>query len=559
MSKIRSRKDVLNSAFIAELSALINAGQAANAITKAKKTLRKFPSNAKLHNLIGVAYLHNSEEVKGEKHLERASKLDKTWAEPLFSLGYLYKERRKPLQAMELFRQALGRENSVETRIRFAKAALDLNEPEAVIEILNARLQNLDFRENMLLSDAYAELAEGKKAVAASRKAAQLRPTDTKALGQLALRLNEIGDLDEAQVVYKKVLKINPADSGSIYRLALISKFTEKTPWVRAIENLVNKNGIDFATIANGCFALAKIYEDLGETEDAFQYLERANRSARSVFAYDHEIDKAFFEEIHRVFSEPPVSIADDPEKESSKRALFVLGMPRSGTTLAEQILGAHPKIFAMGEIGTFATSLMEVAERFAKERAFPKCIEEFDGTAWEDLARRYLSSVKCNEEFFTNKLPANYLYIGAILSALPNAKIVHCRRNPMDTCLSIYQQHFARSAVRYGYDFVELAAYYRLYSNLMDQWERLFPGRIHTFNYEAVVNHPREEIERLLDFCGLEWSEACLNFHKRDKVIRTASQLQARQAINKKSVERWRKYEKYLAPLQDALGDLAP
>jgi len=239
---------------------------------------------------------------------------------------------------------------------------------------------------------------------------------------------------------------------------------------------------------------------------------------------------------------------------------IFVLGMPRSGTTLTEQIIASHPDVYGAGEL----PDLLRIAHRKTdpKTTSFPDNLRYLDRSTLTAWGTEYIGGLiqrAPQAKHITDKMPANFLAVPLIHLMLPNAKIIHVNRNPVDTCLSCFMRLFRRKQ-EHTYDLAELGRYYVDYSRLMDHWRNILPaGSFLDINYEDIVADQEGQARRLLDYCGLEWNEACLDFHKTKRQVRTASVTQVRQPIYTTSVERWRPYEKFLGPLLDQLGDLVP
>ncbi|MFA5372229.1 MAG: sulfotransferase, partial [Sideroxydans sp.] len=245
---------------------------------------------------------------------------------------------------------------------------------------------------------------------------------------------------------------------------------------------------------------------------------------------------------------------------DSSALPIFVLGMPRSGTTLTEQIIASHPDVFGAGEL----PDLLRIAHRktHPDTTTFPDNLRYLDAatlTAWGDEYIAGLKKRAPDSRHITDKMPANFFAVPLIHLMLPGAKIIHVNRNPVDTCVSCFTRLFHRKQ-EHTYDLAELGRYYADYVRLMDHWRAVLPqGAFYDVQYENIVADQEGEARKLLEYCGLEWDAACLDFHKTKRQIRTASVTQVRQPIYTTSVERWRKYEKSLGPLLDELGDLVP
>jgi hypothetical protein len=230
--------------------------------------------------------------------------------------------------------------------------------------------------------------------------------------------------------------------------------------------------------------------------------------------------------------------------------------MPRSGTSLAEQILASHPDVFGAGELPIVNRMVDQLPTVLNTSTPYPECLKDLDNHTLGQLASEYLeeSQQKTNtEEFITDKMPSNFMHLGFISLMFPNARIIHCTRDPLDTCLSCYFQNFTGEHP-YAYSLGSLGKFYRMYEKLMGHWSKVIPNQILNLSYENIVENPEQEIRRLVDFCGLEWSDKCLDFHQTKRTVATASHSQVRQKIYSSSVGKWRSYEKHLDELFSAL-----
>ena len=244
----------------------------------------------------------------------------------------------------------------------------------------------------------------------------------------------------------------------------------------------------------------------------------------------------------------------------SDRTPIFILGMPRSGTSLVEQILASHPEVFGAGELNDLVKVYRSLDDSIdgSQGDSFPEALVGLDPDEYANLGEQYIARIRkysVSATFITDKNPYNFQRIGLIRSILPNARIVHCTRDPLDNCLSLLKTDFHKGQL-YSYDMSELGAYYKLYRELMDYWRTVLPGFIHDLNYEELVANQAEQTNHLLQLCGLPWDEACLNFHKTKRKVITASVAQVRQPIYTDSVGLWKRYERKLEPLRKVIGE---
>jgi hypothetical protein len=300
-------------------------------------------------------------------------------------------------------------------------------------------------------------------------------------------------------------------------------------------------------------FALAKAYQDVGEFERCFGHLLEGNTLKRQETAYDEADVRGRLARIAKVFTSALLK-----EKQGlgdlSSVPIFIVGMPRSGTSLIEQILASHPKVFGAGELMNLAKGVA----RLCRPTPYPDVIFAMGQMELQELGANYVAEIRQlapNAERITDKMPANFRLAGLIHLALPNARVIHVRRDPVDTCYSCFSKLFEGNQP-YCYDLGELGRYYRAYEALMKHWRNVLPtGFLLEVTYEEVIADPGSEARRIIAHCGLEWDDRCLAFYDIPRPVRTASALQVRQPIYRSSIGRWRFYEHLLGPLIDALS----
>ena len=244
----------------------------------------------------------------------------------------------------------------------------------------------------------------------------------------------------------------------------------------------------------------------------------------------------------------------------SDASSIFILGMPRSGTTLIEQILSNHPRVYG-GDERDFITDLLieNFGKKFDNVNLYFEGVMNFDKENFRKMGEKYSSKMKDlskNSEKYTDKMPENFFWIGYIKLILPNSKIIHCYRNPKDNCLSIYKNHFPGGKINYSYELTKIVDYYNLYSELMHYWNNLLPNFIYNIKYENLISNPEDQIRSLLNACKLDWNNDCLNFHKNKRIVKTASDVQARSKLYNSSVNSWKNYEKFLKKYFEKLNN---
>ncbi len=410
------------------------------------------------------------------------------------------------------------------------------------------------------MTDAWADLGalyfqagEAAKADTAFRRALELAPQSIPVLSNLANLKKQTGDREAAVDLYRHVLALAPERANAWHELARLKKFQTDDPDIRSIENLYTSKGLDDKGRMHAAFALGKAYEDTGDYDAAFERISAANRLKRADVAFDLDKEKARVDALIRTF-DAEFMISRSGLGYDDERPVLVLGMPRSGTTLVEQIVAGHSQAHGAGELDDLGDVIS------AAMPDFPNGVDSMAGELVGALGRAYadnLGRLAPTARRVIDKMPSNFLLVGILAVILPKARIIHCRRSPLDTCLSCFTLHFPYGQ-DFSYDLDELGAYYQLYRRLMDHWHRVLPGRILDIDYEDVVADPESRARQLIEFCGLDWQDQCLDFHNSDRLIATASAAQVRQPVYTRSVGRWRRFADHLAPLRAALGAYA-
>ncbi|HEY2534435.1 MAG TPA: sulfotransferase, partial [Xanthobacteraceae bacterium] len=408
-------------------------------------------------------------------------------------------------------------------------------------------------------------------ALALYRRALALRPDHAGAHNNLGNVLKALGQLRDAEEAYLKALQSDPNSAWIYFNLADSKTFKPGDPHLAAMEALVEKSeSLPTAERIQLDFALGKAYADLKDYPRSFRHLFAGNAAKRATINYNEKAVFDLIDLIESVFTSDLIKTKSGGG-EQSKMPIFIVGMPRSGTTLIEQIIASHPLVHGAGELPTFH-DIVRSGRRGLDGNivSYPNYVPAVDDAALKDIGARYVvflasaasaaastnrESSKAAAEYVTDKMPSNYYFAGLIHLALPNAKIIHSIRDPVDTCVSCFSKLFP-SPQNHTYDLGELGRYYRRYEQLMEHWRRVLPpGRILDVRYEDVVTDLEGQVRRIIAHCGLPWNDRCLSFHESDRPVRTASATQVRQPIYSSAVGRWRAYGDHLQPLLTALG----
>jgi tetratricopeptide (TPR) repeat protein len=364
-----------------------------------------------------------------------------------------------------------------------------------------------------------------------------LDPANSLAHAILGDLLGQEGQFDEAVALLRTATELDPDRIGAWHNLTILTKVSEADrSLVETMEEMLKRGGRSDFDRALLHFALGKAYDDLGDTEPAIRHFDQANALERRRLPFDRAALSDSIDRIIETFT-PELMAGGAPTPVSDELPALIVGMPRSGTTLVEQIVSSHPLVAAGGEL-TFWTDQREMAA--AKDAASRL------GAGYLALLRR----IGPGSERVTDKNPFNFLHLGAIRLALPHARFIHVRRDPIDTCLSIYFTRFATPQA-FAYDRGDLVSYYREYERLMAHWRGLIPAdRLLEIDYESLIANRESLTRRMIAFCGLRWDDACLAPESNPRLVRTASVWQARQPVYRTSVERWRRYDPWLGEL---------
>jgi tetratricopeptide (TPR) repeat protein len=383
--------------------------------------------------------------------------------------------------------------------------------------------------------------------------ALDLNPTYIPALLNFANLKTDLGQRDQALATYERILAIDPGSVDGLARYADVKPVTDPAdPLIARLQRALARPELSSADRATLGFALGKVLDSCGAHDQAFAAFTAANRDSRAsatpgAVLYDRRRHEDLVDRLIATF---PRAHAGPATPGPPARPIFICGMFRSGSTLTEQVLAGHSHVTAGGELD-FVPNLVRT-----ELAPFPARFPHVAPQHLEVLARRYLASLPAavpDARHVTDKRPDNFLYIGLIKSLFPNARIIHTTRDALDNCLSVYFLHLSHS-MGYALDLMDIAHYYRQYRRLMMHWKTLYGADIVDFDYDLFVREPRPAAERLLAFCGLDWEESCLSFHRVQNAVKTASVWQVREPLYRRSSGRWRNYARHLGPVQTYL-----
>jgi tetratricopeptide (TPR) repeat protein len=532
------------------------------AIPAYRRAIELWPSFADAWNNLGTTLRDLKKTSEAEAAYRRALILKPDDPEILDSLALALRELHREDEAETTLQRSLAIEpRNGKALVHLATILIDKRKAdEAAGFVQRALALNPDDPDALnTMGRVIFEQGDLDAALTCHQRALERKPDLADALNNMGNVLKELGRLDGANEAYRKSLAIDPKLIATYFNFADSHKFVAGDPLLVAMEE-IDRGGVPLSDDDRMQldFALAKAYADIKDHRQSFERLLRANAAKHAQIRYDEADVSSLFDQIESVFT--PALIAQKAAVgDPSRLPIFVIGMPRSGTTLVEQIIASHPEVHGGGELVAFNRVASDQRGPEGNVVSYPEFVPALDRKMLRRIAEGYLDSLRRlapQAGHITDKMPSNYYYAGLIHLALPNAPIIHTIRDPVDTCLSCFSKLFAAEQ-NHTYDLAELGRYHRRYRQLMEHWRRVLPaGRILDVRYEDVVADLEGQARRIIAHCGLPWNDACLSFHMTERPVRTASASQVRQPIYQTAVGRWRAYEEFLGPLLEALGD---
>ncbi|HYL71648.1 MAG TPA: sulfotransferase [Candidatus Dormibacteraeota bacterium] len=400
-------------------------------------------------------------------------------------------------------------------------------------------------------------LMRQEQALAAYRQAAQLQPPQQRLALSIGHVHKTLGNRAESEAAYKEALQIDPGFAEAYWSLADLKNYSFGDAELATMEALALSDPREPGNEAQLHFALGKAREQRRDYGQAFAHYARGNALKRRDTPFEIEHFERRGARI-RAFFDAAFFAARAGSGDASRAPIFIVGLPRSGSTLLEQILASHPQVEGTMELPNIVAIAYEFDDLVPSRDGYPETLRQASDARLGALGARYLAQtapLRHGRERFTDKLPNNFSHVGLIHAILPNATIIDARRHPMDACFSAFKQHFAQGQA-FSYDLTDLGRYYRTYLALMDHWDQVLPGKVLHVQYEQLVRDPETHIRRLLAHCGLPFEPACLAFHETRRSVRTASAEQVRQPLYSSGVGYWRNFATELEPLRHALGD---
>ncbi len=406
------------------------------------------------------------------------------------------------------------------------------------------------------VATASALAGEHDDAIEYFEKALEQEPSNASALAGIGHVLKTVGRQDEAIATYRKCIEHNPGHGETWWSLANLKTFKFTDEEVDAMLEQVESGQLPDEPLANFEFALGKAFEDRKDYDRAFEFYDRGNSNRRQRERYDPVQTADSHDEFISIFNKEFLAQHENGGDDSNA-PIFIVGLPRSGSTLIEQILASHPDVEGTHELPDLGRVARSVGLSRTDRKAYPRAVVDLGPEELAQLGADYLEKTRRHRPeglpHFTDKLPNNYVHVGFLHLILPNAKIINAKRHPLDSCLGSFKQLFARGQP-FTYDQFELGEFYLEYQRLMEHWHEVLPGKVLDVQYEHVVEDLETQVRRILEYCELPWDDACLRFWETDRAVKTASSEQVRKPIYSSAKHRWRNYEQHLGPLIEAL-----
>jgi tetratricopeptide (TPR) repeat protein len=545
-------------AWLAYGDALVDLGKFADARVAFERARLTDPQRARVE--VATAALVADERRKAEELFREILREDPSHVAALCGLAALSLAADRAQDAERLLRHALKQSAHIPLAYRGLGPALvqlgRLTEAEAAARYLE-KIEPESPQTWVMMAAIATRLMRQEEALEAYERAAQLKPDEVGLRMSAGHVQKTLGRRRDSEASYKAALQMDPGRAEAYWSLADLKNYAFSDEEIAAMQRLLASDKRERSNEAQLHFALGRAFEQRADYEQAFAHYAEGNSLRRLDAPFD--IDgferrsariRAFFDE--GFFAARPG--CGDP----SSAPIFIVGLPRSGSTLVEQILASHSQVEGTMELPNILNMVSQFDDLSAAREGYPETVGRASVAQLTALGGRYLeetAALRSGRAHFTDKLPNNFSHIGLIHAILPHAAIIDARRHPMDACFSTFKQHFAEGQT-FSYDLSDLGRYYRCYLSLMDHWDRVLPGRVLQVQYEELVREPEANIRRLLEYCGLPFEPACLTFHQTRRPVRTASAEQVRQPLYSSGVGYWRHFERQLEPLRQTLGD---
>jgi len=543
-------------------NALRDLGQLDAAAARYRRALELKSDSAETHGNLGNILRDLGQYTEALASFQRALQIKPGYAEAHYNRGIVLRELGRFTEAIASYRQALVlRPDFQQAHNNLGVALCDADQLAPAISHFRQALaidpNYADARYN--LGNALNEGGRYDEAVLQYRQALELKPGNADALNNLGNALKEAGQMQEACRAYESAVAAKPDFITAHYSLSLLKTYCSTDPHLAMLERQLPKvTTLPMDLRIRFWFALGKIREDLAQYDESFVAYLHGNRLQQASLKWDEAAEEKLFERTASVFSKDFFATSP-PSERSGKVPIFIVGMPRSGTSLLEQILSTYPGVHGAGELSDMSEVVTTAMPGESFER-FPEAATNLSAADFVKMGEQYIERIWRHAPgamHVIDKMPANFFYLGMIRQMLPNAKIIHAMREPMDSCFSCFSRLFANDNLEFTYDLQTLGRYYRRYITLMHHWHAVLPaGTILDMRYEDLVADTEAQAKRLLAYLDLPWDARCLDFHQNKRAVKTASAAQVRKPIYQTSLARWERYASHLAPLRELVKD---
>jgi tetratricopeptide (TPR) repeat protein len=562
-----------------------------------KKILKKHPNNVDALHFLGVIYSELGNPDLAIDHINRALQVNPNFADAHNNLGNIYQKVGQIDSAIIHYRKAIQLNPNAQTYYNLGIALQDRKRIDEAIDCYEKAL-GLNFKKPGVYNNlglALKDKGKVNEAIICYQKALKIDPNFAESFYNLGNAIQAQYRLDEAISYFQKAIQLNPKyfealnNMGNIFIIQgklnegihCFKKALQLRPnYPTTLQNVVGNPGLNINDSKellklteemiredlsekdkiSAYFIMGKLCDNLQMFKESFEYYRLGNALKRTQFEFNIDSHIDYLSRVKKTFSADFVKQRKSWGS-NSEMPIFIFGMPRSGSTLVEQILASHPSVYGGGEFEFFTQMEQRLASVFKLNGHYPECLNYLDEQTAHDIAELYIREIRkltgSSPDYIriTDKNLFNFKYLGLISLLFPKASFIHCQRDPLDTCISIFFQNFS-SDIDFAFDMNELGQYYREYLKLMNYWRHVLPINIFEVKYEDIIQQQEEVSRKLIEFCGLEWDSACLNFYEKDRPVFTASNWQVRQPIYTKSCGRWRNYEQFLKPLKELLAD---
>ena len=529
-------------------------GRTERAIEHFNKSISNAADNAAVHRQLGDAYTKLRRWEDAIEAYQQVLAIQADDVGTIIKLGNVFIAAQLLTESILLYEQALTilPDNALVHRHLGASLQRMGQKKKAIKcfeQALRLRPDYVEVRIDLAL--VLRQLGRAEEALVPLEEAIDLKPDDGEAHFSLASTLRQLGQTELAIERLEQFLTIRPTCGSAYYHISMMKP---KQEFIPVVEKLLSDPKLPNGDAIYCHFALGNFFDSGKSFDQAFRHFLKANALQRETFTYDAKENSQTADRLIKVYSKGFFQ-GKRQFGSASQLPVFIIGMPRSGTTLIEQILSSHALVHGAGEIEVFPGVNRSIAQQLKYAKPPPECMSLIDRKMVEEYSARYLQELTLHcptAARITDKVPGNFVRIGLIKTLFPDARIIHCQRNPLDNCISLFFHCFM--PLTCSFELTELGQYYLDYQRLMSHWQNLFPGEIFTVQYEELVVDQERVSKQLIDYLGLDWDEKCIDFHNNERNVMSPSNMQVRQPMYKSSMNRWKLYEKHIQPLIDVL-----